>query len=84
MKKPDIQHIIDRQFELNEIESDYNEILNWDEDVDWFIHYTTTPEKEKEFDEWLVNYLHKECKINKKLAKRQSDYFIMAYGLKTE
>lgn len=54
-----------------------------DED-EWYLKYTTTKEKEKEFIEWGKDLIKKKLKINEQRAQKEMSWFILGYGLKTE
>ena len=49
----------------------------------WYMDYKTTPEKEKEFQEYCVDRIREVLKINKTLAEKEAQWFILQWGLTT-
>lgn len=81
----DLELFINKQFEINKINSSYKEIkefpeINW---APWFLYYETTKEKEKEFVLFLENYL-KNKKYPKEIIHRFIGWFILSYWLFTK
>lgn len=72
-----IRKLINKQ--LEEYGVTYDDVLN---DPNWFNKYTTTPEKEKEFEKWGIDLLRKELKLNKKEAEKEMSWFLLGWGLK--
>lgn len=85
MKKVNyIEILINKQFEiagydLNEV--NYNKLIET-KDNDWYSRYTTTPEKQSEFIEWLKPYVKKNIKIIN--LEKEVSMFMLMYGLRVK
>lgn len=53
------------------------------EDPTWYMRYSTTPEKEKEFIEYCTTRIQKELRLSKERAKKEAQWFILQWGLTT-
>lgn len=56
----------------------YNDVK---EDPQWYLRYSTTEEKEKEFIEHCTNRIRQVLKVDKKLAQKEAQWFILQWGL---
>lgn len=54
------------------------------EDPQWYMNYSTTEEREKEFIDHCVNRIREVLKVNKKLAEKEAQWFILQWGLTLE
>lgn len=52
-------------------------------DPNWFMNYSTDPETEKEFIEHCITRIREVLKLNKKLAEKEAQWFILQWGLTT-
>lgn len=59
----------------------YNDVAN---NPTWYMDYHTTPEKEKEFNNYCVERIRKVLKVNKKQAELEASWFILQWGLTTK
>ena len=64
--------------------------VNFKEEL-WFTQYSWTPKQEKEFKNWMVNYLYKNSKArralgcnytSKRFIKEAVNWFVFDYGWK--
>jgi hypothetical protein len=78
-KQEVIKKLVNEQ--LKEHGVTYDDVLN---DPNWFNNYTTTPEKEKEFEKWAVPYLMNNLNLNKKQAEEEFSWFLLSWGLKAD
>jgi len=53
-------------------------------DPQWYMNYRTTPEKENEFIEHCIDRIRKVLKVNKTLATKEAQWFILQWGLALE
>lgn len=53
------------------------------ENPTWYMDYTTTPEKEQEFIKYCNSRIHEVLKISKSLAEKETQWFILQWGLTT-
>lgn len=51
------------------------------EDPQWYLRYSTTEEKEKEFIKHCVSRIRQVLKVNKTLAEKEAMWFILQWGL---
>lgn len=51
---------------------------------EWYLKYTTTEEKEKEFKDWGTDLVRKKLRLSKKRAEKEMSWFLLGYGLKME
>jgi len=54
------------------------------EDPQWYLKYSTTEEKEKEFIEHCTNRIRQVLKVNKTMAEKEAQWFILQWGLTLE
>lgn len=47
----------------------------------WYMQYKTTKEKEEAFIEHAINRIRKVLKINKQMATKEAQWFILQWGL---
>ena len=47
----------------------------------WYMEYKTTKEKEEAFIEHAINRIRKVLKINKSMATKEAQWFILQWGL---
>jgi len=47
----------------------------------WYMEYKTTKEKEEAFIEHAINRIRKVLKINKNMATKEAQWFILQWGL---
>ena len=52
-------------------------------DPNWFMNYSTDAETEKEFIEHCIKRIREVLKLNKKLAEKEAQWFILQWGLTT-
>ena len=50
----------------------------------WYMEYTTTPEKEELFREHIIKRSREVLKITKKRAEQEASWFILQWGLTTK
>ena len=50
---------------------------------EWFRQRSWTEEQEKDFQKWMVGYLRKKLKWNKKNAEWEVSLFLLSYGWTT-
>lgn len=50
----------------------------------WYMDYTTTPEKEEEFINHCIKRIREVLKLNKSMAVREAQWFILQWGLTLE
>jgi hypothetical protein len=50
----------------------------------WFLEYTITEEKEREWIEWSIDYLRKNLKMSKESARREMMWMTLSFGLKIQ
>ena len=48
---------------------------------DWYMQYTTTPEKEEAFISHCVTRIREVLKLNKQMAIKEAQWFILQWGL---
>lgn len=53
------------------------------EDPQWYMKYSTDPDTEKEFIEYCIKRIREVLKINKSLAEKEAQWFILQWGLTT-
>lgn len=54
------------------------------EDPQWYMNYRTTSEKENKFIDHCVTRIRKVLKLNKTLAVKEAQWFILQWGLALE
>ena len=52
-------------------------------DPNWYMNYSTDAETEKEFIEYCISRIRKVLKLNKALAEKEAQWFILQWGLTT-
>ena len=58
----------------------YEDVINMPA---WYMEFKTTVEKEKEFIEYCVKRISKVLKISEEGARRETNWFILQWGLTT-
>ena len=56
----------------------YEDVKN---NPNWYMEYKTTKEKEEAFIEHAINRIRKVLKINKNMATKEAQWFILQWGL---
>lgn len=51
--------------------------------ADWYMHYSTTREKEREFIQKGIDILRTKLKMSKSMAEKEINWFILQWGLTT-
>lgn len=77
--KKNLVEIINYQFALNNYEVTFEDIekdYKWSNE--WLYKYTTTKEKEEEFNTWLIEYL--KPYISKARLKQEAWWILLDYG----
>ena len=74
--------IINKMFELAGHEVTYYDVLHRKDN--WFLEYTITEEKEREWIEWSIDYLRKKLKMRKDSARREMMWMALSFGLKIQ
>jgi len=74
--------IINKMFELAGHEVTFHDVLHRKDN--WFLDYTITEEKEREWIDWSVDYLRKNLKMNKERARREMMWMVLSFGLKIQ
>ena len=74
-----IKHLINYQLKKHNLQ--YEDIVGID---DWYLKYSCSLEEQDELLEYATNYIAKELKMSKKLARKEANWFILNWGLKTE
>lgn len=83
--KKNFKEIIEKQMKINWYNNiKYEDLVEkskkWEA---WYSEYTTTPEKEEVFKNWLDNYLKDNFKSrNKKTREKTIDWFILEFWLR--
>lgn len=54
------------------------------EDPQWYMNYATDEETEKQFMEYCTQRIREVLKVNKKLAEKETQWFILQWGLTLE
>lgn len=52
-------------------------------DPQWYMKYSTTPEKESKFKDYIVKRCREVLKLDKKTAENEASWFILQWGLTT-
>ena len=75
-----LKEVINYQMELNWYKETYEDLKKIEE---WYLKFTTTKEKEKEFLKWLKKYLHSiDKKVHKQDIAKVANRIILDYWLK--
>jgi hypothetical protein len=74
--------IINKMFETAGHKVTFEDILPRKDN--WFLEYTITEEKEREWIEWSIEYLRKKLKMSKESARREMMWMALSFGLKIE
>lgn len=74
--------IINKMFELAGHEVTYHDVLHRKDN--WFLEYTITEEKEREWIDWSIDYLRKKLKMRKESARREMMWMALSFGLKIQ
>jgi len=51
---------------------------------EWYMKYTTTPDQEKEFIDHCISRIQSVLKLNKSMAEKEAQWFILQWGLRTQ
>ena len=70
--------LVDKQ--LEPFNKTYQDVLG---DDLWYTKYIVTQEQESEFINWGVDYIQKTLHLNKTLAEKEMQWFILQWGLKS-
>lgn len=71
--------LIDKQ--LEPFNKTYQDVLG---DDLWYTKYVVTQDQEIEFINWGVDYIQKTLCLNKTLAEKEMQWFILQWGLKSD
>lgn len=88
LNEKNLEEIINKQFDISWHKIRYEDV-KWDkwEDMNWmwpwYTIYTATEKEWDEFKEYLVEYIRKECKVNKKIAEKEAWMLFLNWWLKT-
>ena len=74
--------IINKMFETAGHEVTFEDVLPRKDN--WFLDYTITEEKEREWIEWSIDYLRKNLKMSKESARREMMWMALSFGLKIQ
>lgn len=74
--------IINKMFEIAGHEVTFHDVLSRKDN--WFLEYTITEEKEREWIEWSIYYLRKNLKMSKESARREMMWMALSFGLKIQ
>ena len=75
-----LREVINYQMELNWYKETYDDLKNI---KNWYLKFTTTKEKEKEFIEWLKEYLSNvDKKASASYVEKVANRIILDYWLK--
>ncbi|CAB4142014.1 hypothetical protein UFOVP425_8 [uncultured Caudovirales phage] len=74
--------IINKMFEIAGHEVTFEDVLPRKDN--WFLEYTITEEKEREWIEWSIDYLRKKLKMSKESARREMMWMALSFGLKIQ
>ncbi len=83
MKREQLQQELFREFidyQLKPFDISYDDVKG---DPQWYMRYSTTPEKENEFRDYITKRIENVLKITKKAAKSEASWFILQWGLTT-
>jgi hypothetical protein len=72
--------ILNKMFEIAGHNVTYDDIK--DRKDDWYTEWTMTVQQSKEWQDWGVDYLRKNLKMNKVLAKNEMRWVNLQWGLK--
>lgn len=53
------------------------------EDPQWYMNYSTDEGSEKEFIEYCIKRIREVLKVNKSIAEKEAQWFILQWGLTT-
>jgi|TARA_B110000908_G_C10243215_1_gene447257 hypothetical protein len=53
------------------------------EDPQWYMKYSTTPDKESEFKDYIIERCREVLRLSKKEAENEASWFILQWGLTT-
>lgn len=70
--------LINKQLEPHGVT--YEDVKN---DPQWYMNYSTDETTEKEFIEYCIQRIRKVLKVNKSLAEKEAQWFILQWGLTT-
>ena len=72
--------ILNKMFEIAGYNVTYDDIK--DRKDDWYTEWTMTVQQSKEWQDWGVDYLRKNLKMNKVLAENEMRWVNLQWGLK--
>jgi hypothetical protein len=72
--------ILNKMFEIAGHNVTYDDIK--DRKDDWYTEWTMTVQQSKEWQDWGVDYLRKNLKMNKVLAEKEMRWINLQWGLK--
>jgi hypothetical protein len=72
--------ILNKMFEIAGHNVTYDDIK--DRKDDWYTEWTMTVQQSKEWQDWGVDYLRKNLKMNKVLAENEMRWVNLQWGLK--
>jgi hypothetical protein len=72
--------LINQMFIIAGHEVTYDDIK--DRKDDWYTQWTMSPEQNTEWQDWGVEYLKKNLKMNKKIAETEMAWVSLMWGLK--
>jgi hypothetical protein len=72
--------ILNKMFEIAGHNVTYDDIK--DRKYDWYTEWTMTVQQSKEWQDWGVDYLRKNLKMNKVLAENEMRWVNLQWGLK--
>jgi O-glycosyl hydrolase len=70
--------LINKQLEPHGVT--YEEVKN---DPQWYMNYSTDEGSEKEFIEYCIQRIREVLKVNKSIAEKEAQWFILQWGLTT-
>ncbi len=77
MKIEVLRILIDKQLEPHGVTFD-----DVKKEPEWFLKYTTTPQKNQEWIDWGIEIIRKKLNISKTAAKQAMQWVNLSYGLK--
>lgn len=72
------KELINKQLEPHGVT--YEDVKN---DPNWYMNYSTDQDTEKEFIEYSINRIQEVLKLNKAMAEKEAQWFILQWGLTT-
>ena len=85
MNKGDtVIHMINKMLEKHGVDFDFIFENAKIDGVDWYKHFTWTSDEKSAFKEYAVEYIRKRWRMSKKLAEKEANMFILAFGLQVQ